>query len=222
MRSESDSETILTRWLESCQAHQWSALAGVVTAFDAGPPATVTVESPVWQLVPSTDDPDDFASEPLPPLPNVPIVYPRGGGVTMTWPLNVGDAVLLIFTDLHPHNWRRTGEPGPPLDPSRKSLSSAYALPGIVADALAQAAPNVAGLAIRAQALTVLSPTVRLGIDTVDDTADQFVALANKVDAELSALQTLLGTAVVVPSGGGPVAFVYSPNSVAASRVKVR
>lgn len=220
--ADDDAQIVLDRWLTSRLSERWGALVGLVVSFDAGPPAVCTVQPAVWDVIPSSLDPDADTSEPLPVLPNVPILYPRGGSVVLSWPLRVGDGVLLIFSDLSPADWRRLGRAGAPTDKSRSDLSHAYAVPGIVPDVAQTAYPVVDGLAISAPALMAFSTSVRLGIDDTSDTHDKYVALADKVQSELGSLADAIRGAAAPSGGGALTGFSYTPGDVAATRVKAR
>jgi hypothetical protein len=56
-------------------------------------------------------DPDaavPYVEESLPILQRVPVAYPQGGGFSITWPLHVGDFVLLIFSERSIRHWLAT------------------------------------------------------------------------------------------------------------------
>lgn len=44
-----------------------------------------------------------------PVIPDVPILFPRGGGASITWPVGAGDACLLIVADRDLDAWIRAG-----------------------------------------------------------------------------------------------------------------
>lgn len=69
--------------------------------------------------------------EEIPPIPNVPIVFPRAGGFYMHLPIVEGDHVLVIFTHDNIAMWRETGEKQEPDDLRRHSLASCVAIPGV-------------------------------------------------------------------------------------------
>lgn len=68
----------------------------------------------------------------MPVISNVPVVFPRGGGFNMSWPLNPGDTVLLVFSERSMDNWLQTGGIVTPLDPRKFDLSDAIAIPGLI------------------------------------------------------------------------------------------
>ena len=73
----------------------------------------------------------DGASENYPPLYNVPISYPRGGGFCFTFPLSKGDEGLAIFSERCIDKWWLSGEPSIPIDYRLHDLSDACFIPGV-------------------------------------------------------------------------------------------
>jgi hypothetical protein len=125
------------------------ALPGVVQSFDPGPPATVTVlvatsewvdaTQQFWQgqpgfVGPATPNPNATTSSgpvTLPLLQDVPVVTLGGGGWTLTFPIQVGDECLVIFTDTPLDVWLQNGGTGnAPISQRRHSLSDAVAIVG--------------------------------------------------------------------------------------------
>ena len=78
-------------------------------------------------------DPDGAAFE-LPTLPEVPVMFPSGGGAIVSFPVEVGDIVLLVFS------MRSIDEllasdgqlPQTPFSKRKHSLSDAIAIPGLL------------------------------------------------------------------------------------------
>ncbi|CNF48463.1 Gp138 family membrane-puncturing spike protein [Yersinia mollaretii] len=63
-------------------------------------------------------------------LTNVPVVFPRGGGVTMTFPIKAGDECLLIFGDRCIDFWHQSGDIQETVDERQHDLSDAFAIIG--------------------------------------------------------------------------------------------
>jgi len=71
--------------------------------------------------------------EAVPVVCAVPVVFPGGAGFTVTFPIEVGDTVLLVFSDVSLDKWSVSAGAGP-VDPesyARHSLSDAVAIPGL-------------------------------------------------------------------------------------------
>lgn len=95
----------------------------------------------------------------LPQLPKVPVAFPQGGNCSITWPLVVGDDVLLVVAERSLAEWKAGGGlPGDisPRDPRRFDLSDAVAIAGLSSPAhpLAQ---------VLAGAMVLAAPDVRIG-----------------------------------------------------------
>ncbi len=69
--------------------------------------------------------------EDLPVIPNVPVMWPRGGGFALHFPLKAGDHVELFFQEAAIASWRDTGDVCEPGDLRRHSLSYPIAIAGI-------------------------------------------------------------------------------------------
>ena len=67
----------------------------------------------------------------LPVITNVPIVWPGAGGFRLTFPLAVGDTVLLVFSDRALDGWLERGGEVDPGDFRQHALSDAVAIPGL-------------------------------------------------------------------------------------------
>lgn len=67
----------------------------------------------------------------LPILINVPIIFPRGGGFSLTFPVKKGDECLLTFCERSIDNWHETGQVRVPGARRFHSLSDATAFVGI-------------------------------------------------------------------------------------------
>lgn len=90
---------------------------------------TPTIRNPIRDI-----ETGEYSSEELPTIPNVPVCFPRGGGFHVTFPLEKGDHVLLVFADLATGQWRASGETSEPLDVRRHSLGYPFAIPGAFSD----------------------------------------------------------------------------------------
>jgi len=71
----------------------------------------------------------------LPLLVDVPVVFPRGGGVTLTFPVKAGDECQLIFNDRCIDFWWQSGGVQLPVDPRQHDLSDAVAIVGLQSQA---------------------------------------------------------------------------------------
>lgn len=103
------------------------ALPGIIQSFD---PETVTcVVQPAVKGYES-DDAGKKSSLSLPLLVDVPIIFPRGGGVTLTFPVKAGDECLLVFADRCIDFWWQNGGVQESVDSRMHDLSDAFAIVG--------------------------------------------------------------------------------------------
>ena len=102
------------------------AMPGVIQSFDPNA-VTCTVLPAIMGIIPTRDgtDPSD-----LPMLVDVPVIFPRGGGCTMTFPVKPGDECLLVFSDRCIDFWWQSGGVQEPVDPRQHDLSDAFAIIG--------------------------------------------------------------------------------------------
>lgn len=179
-----------------------------VLVYDAAE-QTVDVRPALLREVPTDDDPTTpWGYDQLPDLHGIQIMWPRAGGFAITFPIAVGDWVLVHCAEQSTMVWRDKGDaPSHPgvLDPH--GLNGCVAVPGWFPDKHKLADVDTEHLALRSTdnaVRIVLSGTeVRLGSTAGDD----FVALAAKVDAELARIWGLL-------TGGGtpPAQWVPAAN----------
>ena len=178
---------------------------GIVIAFYAAD-GTADIQ-PAVNDVRFDADTEARYSEPAQIIPHVRVMYPAGGGCSITWPLVAGDKVTLHAYDLDPTVHRQTGRVEDPQDVRRHGGSYWQAVPGDVTDAGPSAIP--AGLVITAGSIV-------LGAGATD-----YVALASLVKNEFASFATWVKTGAA-PSGGGPVTYATPAptDSVASTLVK--
>lgn len=150
----------------------------------------------------------------LPPIPNVPVSWPGGGGHGMHAPLAEGDQVLLVFCEHSIDRWQASNGENPvdAGDYNRGTLAGAVALPLI---------------RTASQAWDSLSAGsgVRVGSDSGSFDA---VAKAGLVEAELQAIIDAIANATPGVMDGGAAlqtaivaALVGKPGAVGADDVEV-
>ena len=67
----------------------------------------------------------------MPVIADVPVVFPRSGGASLTMPVNSGDGVLLVFADRSIDRWLAQGGEVTPNDRRKHDLSDCVAVPGL-------------------------------------------------------------------------------------------
>lgn len=113
-RFESQQDMLLA-WTTGWQRDIWTAMPGVIDSYD---PTTQTcvVNVPIQIVFKQGDN----APQPLsiPPLLDVPVFFPGGGGFTLTFPVVNGDECLVVFASRCIDAWWQNGvtatQPGQP------------------------------------------------------------------------------------------------------------
>lgn len=103
------------------------AMPGIIQSFDPDT-VTCTVQPAIYGQKVGEDG--KATSEAIPILPDVPVVFPRGGGCTLTFPVKAGDECLLVFSDRCIDFWWQNGGVQEAVDPRQHDLSDAFAIVG--------------------------------------------------------------------------------------------
>lgn len=103
------------------------SLPGIIESFD--PIACTCTVQPALKGQ-TADELGNMKSAPLPLLVDVPVVFPRGGGCTITFPLKAGDECLVVFSDRCIDFWWQSGGVQETVDPRQHDLSDAFAIVG--------------------------------------------------------------------------------------------
>lgn len=90
-------------WQRACDLRV--SVPSVVVSFDSNT-QTVTVQPAIKETVYQNLVPTPVS---LPQLPKVPILLMRGGGFTVTVPIQAGDECLVVFTDMCLDSWWQSG-----------------------------------------------------------------------------------------------------------------
>lgn len=97
--------------LRGWQAGLWTAMPGIVKAFrtDSASGCVVDVQ-PSIQLRRRLTGPDgNYEWVSLPLIPDCPVMFPGGGGFTLTFPIKEGDECLLVFANRCIDAWFEAG-----------------------------------------------------------------------------------------------------------------
>lgn len=170
----------------------FSALPGVVVAFN---PTTMTADIQLAVKAPLRNGDGSAEFLEIPVLGDVPILYPRGGGFHMSFPLAPGDGVLVVFSTLDSGGWETSGvAPSEPLNLIRNGLNSCVAIPGWNPTADLLSASSVTARTTKAVlgkdggAHLVIDSTTVTAADHTDPAAAQKVVLLDALQAALDAL----------------------------------
>jgi hypothetical protein len=113
---------------ERIKGQIFGAIPAVVESFD---PELKTISAQISLTEYSETDAGDEREEPWPKHEDVPVLFPGGGPLTITWPLEPGDPVLLIFCSRDIAEWMGTDgkEPVAPDDYRAHPEGACFALP---------------------------------------------------------------------------------------------
>lgn len=103
------------------------AMPGIIQSFD--PDAVTAVVQPAIRYI-ERDNDGNTSTQDYPLLVDVPVIFPRGGGCTLTFPVKEGDECLVIFADRCIDFWWQSGGIQEPVDGRMHDLSDAFAIVG--------------------------------------------------------------------------------------------
>lgn len=128
LKSQTNSEqdligTVMNRVMSNLRV----AMPGVIQSFNPEDITCVVQPSLMGQ---DTGSDNNKESNPLQLLTDVPVVFPRGGGCTLTFPISPGDECLIIFADRCIDFWWQSGGVQEPVSNRMHSLSDAFVIVG--------------------------------------------------------------------------------------------
>ncbi|KFK92586.1 MULTISPECIES: Gp138 family membrane-puncturing spike protein [unclassified Serratia (in: enterobacteria)] len=123
----SSTENILDTLRKSLHSELRVAMPGIIESFN---PNAVTCEvRPAIRG--SIENPDGTVTQTeLPLLVDVPVIFPRGGGVSLTFPVKTGDECLVVFADRCIDFWWQSGDVQDAVDGRMHHLADAFAILG--------------------------------------------------------------------------------------------
>ena len=99
-------------------------------------------------------------TEPMPVIAEVPILFPSGGGMSITWPLSAGDPVTVVIAERSLAEWKANAKAATtPGDTRRFDLSDAVAYPGGRSPASPLSGVSATNLVVTASGLLLGSKT---------------------------------------------------------------
>lgn len=120
-------EEVLRAAMRAWQASVWTALPGIIQSYDSTA-GTVVVQPALRGVVQQPTGAFDAVDLPL--LLDVPVVFPSGGGCTLTFPLAEGDECLVVFSSRCIDGWWQSGGVQLPMEPRLHDLSDGFCIPG--------------------------------------------------------------------------------------------
>ncbi|USG65155.1 hypothetical protein NDK47_24030 [Brevibacillus ruminantium] len=104
------------------------SVPGIIKKFD---PETQTAEVQIALREHVRQENMDYKWMEIDPLLDVPVVFPRGGGYVLTFPIKEGDECLIVFSDMCIDAWFSLGDIQNQIEKRRHDLSDAIAIPGL-------------------------------------------------------------------------------------------
>ncbi len=105
-RYENQTLALLTA-MEGHQKEIWTALPGIIESFN---PTAMTCTVKPAVLIPLKDpETAEITQIDIPVLLDVPVIYPSGGGFTLTFPIANGDECLVVFSSRCIDTWWQNG-----------------------------------------------------------------------------------------------------------------
>ncbi len=178
---DDDSPTLLgaiKQALERQVKTMFGPMPGKVTAYNA-----TTQRVSVQPLIRRTDygEGGERTVNGLPIVENVPVMFPGAGANRLTFPIAVGDTMLLVFADSSLDKWLARGGEVDPEDDRHFDITDAVAFPSIERDPPTTAPTD---------AVVLHAELLRLGTPTAADP----VARKSDLDAVISKLNELIST----------------------------
>ncbi len=120
-------ETAMLALLDGFAAGMWTGGPGVIEAVNLAA-LTCVVQPAIMARVQSGQKTFQFIKLPL--LLDVPLIFPRGGGYSLTFPVAAGDECFFLIADRAIDSWWQSGGVQRPTELRMHDLSDAFALVG--------------------------------------------------------------------------------------------
>lgn len=122
-----DAEQAMRLVLDGRQSTMWTAMPCIVESVDLEA-MTIKAQPSIQGII--EDESGKTQNVNLPLLADVPIVFPSAGGFIITFPIEAGDEVLVVFASRCIDSWWQSGGIGRPMEARMHDLSDGFAIPG--------------------------------------------------------------------------------------------
>ncbi len=122
-----DFQEAINAAIEGKMASMWTALPASIVSVDFAA-QTATLQPSVKSVVRKPDGSQSVVSMPM--LRDVPLHFPGGGGVSLTFPVKAGDEALVVFSSRPIDSWTQSGGEQGQIDARTHDLSDGMALVG--------------------------------------------------------------------------------------------
>ncbi len=193
-------EAIRTAW-DGFRSGLWTALPGIVQSFDATA-LTAVVQPAIQGIVQQQEGPAQAVNLPL--LPDVPVVFPRGGKCTLTFPVAPGDECLVILASRCIDAWWQSGGVQLPMEPRMHDLSDGFAIVGPFSQATAIKALSTTTVQLRSNDGTTyieLNPTGQI-VNVASPGGMNITAPTVAISGAVTVTQTIAAQQTITSSAG--------------------
>ena len=191
-----------------------TALIARVESYDAAK-QQVSVSPVLKRVLPNLDG--ELVSEQLPVLSDVPVLFPRAGGFFISFPIQPGDFVQLVFNEVSIDDWM-AGASSTTIFGERFNLQGAVAIPGVYPDSKpisdAHSLNFVAGKDQGVQ-IHIDGEKIKLG----SNQAREALAIASRVEAELNRIINAFNLHTHASHGAVSLASIASAGLIATTKV---
>jgi phage baseplate assembly protein gpV len=151
----------------------WTALPGEIEAYD---PSKQTASVKPCMQAEVTDESGATTFVKLPLLVDCPVIFPSGGGYTLTFPVKAGDECLVVFASRCIDGWWQSSGQAVPPEFRMHDLSDGFVLVGARSQPkLMPTAPSTDGVELRNDARTAFVK--------IDDAANVQVSASGNIQA---------------------------------------
>lgn len=175
-----DPEENIRAAIEQHMSRIWTSAPARVLKFDPGgngKAPTVDLQITIKSFVKQPDGSQKAVD--LPVLKGVPVHYPGGGGMNITFPLAEGEEGMVTFTSRSPDTWQQSGGDQVPTDSGVSNLSNGFFQPGLKSNPKAIANISTTSTEIRSDdGNTKISMSGAGGVSVATDKAVSISAAA--------------------------------------------
>lgn len=198
---------VLNEVLEAHQANVWTALPGVVKAYrnNGATGCVVDVQPSIMAKLrqPGPDGAEKWV--PLPLITDCPVMFPGGGGFTLTFPIAAGDECLLVFASRCIDAWAQSGgTANQQADMRMHSLSDGFAFVGVRS---------------RPRTLSPAANTTRAELRSDDGQTKIVIRPDDRVDVTAPASIVLTAPQVTIDGNLHVTGEITTPNEVTADGI---
>ena len=199
---------------EGWQAGLWTAGPGIVTEVNLDA-QTVSVQPALQGTI--RDSNGNPTTVDLPVLVDVPLTWPRAGGFALTFPVAVGDEVLVVFGSRCIDSWWQNGGVQSCADARMHDLSDAFAilaptsqpkklsnvstvnvqLRGEAGTTYLEITPDGKARTVAGLAIDMVAPTINMDADNINMTATTKIKMTAPTVESVATLTNIVGPLTV-------------------------